>query len=175
MTVRKIKIKGEQVSFLAHADSAEQLITGTATGETPTGWNLKVKGTYLYWVDDDGAERRKEGTLTGGSRPKGDIIVHGEYIYFGDDDGAERYVYGIHGATLHGTLDDDGGEACDCGFEYGEDTGYGTTTATQSKTTGQTFSQAITELKPLTTYHFRAIATNSIGTSYGSDATFTTF
>ncbi|MBU0847403.1 fibronectin type III domain-containing protein [Patescibacteria group bacterium] len=77
-------------------------------------------------------------------------------------------------ATLNGILDDDSGEACDCGFEYGETTAYGTTTPTDSKETGETFSQAITGLSPNTTYHFRAIATNSAGTSYGSDQTFTT-
>ncbi|GAI90631.1 unnamed protein product, partial [marine sediment metagenome] len=39
-------------------------------------------------------------------------------------------------ATLNGTLDDDIGEACECGFEYGETTDYGTETPTQSKTSG---------------------------------------
>ena len=81
----------------------------------------------------------------------------------------------IHGATLNGTLDNDGGEACDCGFEYGETDSYGTTTSTESKETGGTFSQVLTELKANTTYHFRALATNAGGTGYGEDATFTTF
>lgn len=81
---------------------------------------------------------------------------------------------GTNAATLNGTLDNDGGEACDCGFEWGETIAYGNTTPTQSRTTGQTFSQAITGLSPGVTYHFRAIATNSAGTSYGSDETFTT-
>lgn len=77
-------------------------------------------------------------------------------------------------ATLNGTLDDDGGEVCACGFEWGETTAYGNTTSTQSKNTGGSFAQAITGLSPKTTYHYRAIATNSAGTSYGSDRTFTT-
>ena len=77
-------------------------------------------------------------------------------------------------ATLNGTLVDDGGEACDCGFEWGETVAYGSTTPTQSRTTGQTFSQTIDGLLPNTTYHFRAFATNSAGTSYGADRTFTT-
>ncbi|MBA7701553.1 hypothetical protein ES703_110293 [subsurface metagenome] len=80
----------------------------------------------------------------------------------------------INSATLNGTLDDDGGEACDCGFEWGETVAYGNTTPTQSKTTGQTFSQGITGLDPRKTYHFRAFATNSFGTGYGADRTFTT-
>ncbi len=77
-------------------------------------------------------------------------------------------------ATLNGPLDDDGGEACDCGFEWGLDTGYGITTPTESKTTGKTFSQVIGGLTPNTVYHFRALATNSVGTGYGADRTFTT-
>jgi len=77
-------------------------------------------------------------------------------------------------ATLNGTLDDDGGEACDCSFEYGETTGYGSTAATQSKTTGETFSQEVRGLLSGRVYHFRAIATNEAGTSYGADRTFHT-
>jgi hypothetical protein len=77
-------------------------------------------------------------------------------------------------ASLNGTLDDDGGLACDCGFEYGETVAYGNTTPTQSRTTGQIFQQAISGLDPNTNYHFRAFATNAVGTSYGADKTFTT-
>ncbi|GAJ12484.1 unnamed protein product, partial [marine sediment metagenome] len=58
------------------------------------------------------------------------------------------------------------------GFEYGETTDYGTTTPTESKETGETFSQAITGLTPGKHYHFRALATNSAGTTYGSDRGF---
>lgn len=77
-------------------------------------------------------------------------------------------------STLNGTLDDDGGEACDCGFEWGKTVAYGNTTSTQSKNTGEIFSQAISGLDPATTYHFRAFATNAAGTSYSADRTFTT-
>ena len=77
-------------------------------------------------------------------------------------------------ATLNGTLDNDGGEPCQCGFEWGLDTGYGYVTPTEQKSTSQTFSQVISGLQPGTTYHFRAFATNSCGTSCGSDQSFTT-
>ena len=81
---------------------------------------------------------------------------------------------GTIAATINGTLNQDGGEACECGFEWGLDTNYGTTTPPQSKTTGETFSQVIGGLFPGTTYHFRAFATNSVGTSHGDDRTFAT-
>lgn len=81
---------------------------------------------------------------------------------------------GLEEGTLNGTLDDDGGDTCYCGFEWGETDAYGNTTPTQSRTTGQTFAQTITGLDPGKTYHFRAFATNPAGTSYGSDETFTT-
>jgi len=47
---------------------------------------------------------------------------------------------GAIAATVNGTLNQDGGEACECGF----------------------------------TYHFRAFATNSVGTDHGDDRTFAT-
>ena len=77
-------------------------------------------------------------------------------------------------ATLNGTLDDDGGVDCACGFEWGRDISYGITTPTYEKRTSESFSQVIGGLEPGTTYHFRAIATNVFGTGYGADRTFTT-
>ena len=81
---------------------------------------------------------------------------------------------GIEAATLNGTLNDDLGEACACGFQWGKTVAYGNTTPTQSKTAGQSFLQAITGLKPNTTYHFRAQARNSAGVASGADMTFKT-
>lgn len=78
-------------------------------------------------------------------------------------------------ATLNGTLDNDGGEACQVRFQYGLTIGYGTDTEWQSgKETTDTFEQAISGLEPNTTYHFRAQAKNSAGTASGADRTFTT-
>ena len=63
-------------------------------------------------------------------------------------------------------------------YDYGTTTGYGSTvTATQSPVTGNSntsVSANITGLTLGTTYHFRAKAVNSLGTSYGSDLTFAT-
>jgi hypothetical protein len=61
-------------------------------------------------------------------------------------------------------------------FQYGTTTGYGHTTASQTKTgnTYQSVSATISGLTASTTYHFRIVATNSAGTTYGADRTFTT-
>ena len=63
-------------------------------------------------------------------------------------------------------------------LEYGTTTSYGTTvTAAQSPLTGVTTSSVnadIAGLTEATIYHFRVKAVNSLGTTYGSDLTFTT-
>jgi hypothetical protein len=62
-------------------------------------------------------------------------------------------------------------------FEYGTTAAYGTRTATEGPTGGNSGKKAttpITGLAPSTTYHFRVVATNSAGTAFGSDVTFTT-
>jgi hypothetical protein len=80
-------------------------------------------------------------------------------------------------ATLNGTLDDDGGEACEYRFEYGTDSGepYSFSTAwTGSITTGQSFDTDITGLDKGTKYYFRAQLRNSAGTASGSELTLLT-
>jgi len=78
-------------------------------------------------------------------------------------------------ATLNGSLDPHG-VTTTVYFQYGTTTSYGHTTPMQSQT-GNTFrniSANISGLSTHTTYHFRIVATNSGGTRYGSDRTFTT-
>jgi len=61
-------------------------------------------------------------------------------------------------------------------FQYGTTTNYGLTTSVQTKrgNTYQSFSANISSLAASTRYHFRIVATNSAGTTYGADRTFTT-
>jgi len=81
-------------------------------------------------------------------------------------------------ATLNGTVTDDGGEACQYRFQYDTDSGepYAYQTAwTGSKTTGQSFSEAILGLDEGKKYYFRAQAKNDTrGTSSGAEVTFLT-
>ena len=62
-------------------------------------------------------------------------------------------------------------------FEFGADTAYGNTTTVASAgsgTTSVTATKSVARLTPGATYHFRVVATNASGTTYGPDATFST-
>lgn len=79
-------------------------------------------------------------------------------------------------ASFYGTLNPNG-LATTAYFEYGADTNYGTSTTANALGTGTTSANTsadITGLTAGTPYHFRLVATNSAGISYGTDQTFTT-
>jgi DNA-binding beta-propeller fold protein YncE len=60
--------------------------------------------------------------------------------------------------------------------EFGASTGYGEQVAGEAGagSEGRALTVALSYLQPGTTYHYRLVATNASGTSYGADATFTT-
>jgi outer membrane protein assembly factor BamB len=76
-------------------------------------------------------------------------------------------------AKLNGTVDPHGSTTA-VYFQYGTTTSYGSTTVSQTKmgNTYQNISANIMGLTAGTTYHFRIVATNSVGTRYGSDRAF---
>jgi hypothetical protein len=78
-------------------------------------------------------------------------------------------------ATLTGSLDPHG-LTTNVSFQYGTTTSYGRTTPMQSQTgnTYRNITASIGALTAHTTYHFRIVATNSAGTRFGTDRTFTT-
>jgi len=80
-----------------------------------------------------------------------------------------------YSSTLNGSVDPHG-LSTTVHFQYGTTTSYGSTTASQTKTgnTYQSVSANISGLSASTAYHFRIVATNSAGTTYGADRTFTT-
>ena len=78
-------------------------------------------------------------------------------------------------ATLYGTVNPNGGLTA-AYFEYGLDTNYGSSAPAMnlgSSANPITVSNVV-GLLPSVTYHFRMVATNSGGTNYGIDRTFTT-
>jgi hypothetical protein len=81
-------------------------------------------------------------------------------------------------ATLNGTVNPNG-LATNYYFQYGETISYGKTVPAEggpagSGTTPVHVPNTITSLNTGTTYHFRLVAANSIGASYGIDHEFTT-
>jgi hypothetical protein len=80
------------------------------------------------------------------------------------------------GATLNGEVDPHG-KATTYHFEYGKTTSYGTSTSEVSAGAGVeaiAVSRAIDGLAPGTTYHYRVVAHNEVGTTAGPDQAFTT-
>ncbi|MEA2215099.1 MAG: hypothetical protein QOK19_660 [Solirubrobacteraceae bacterium] len=81
-------------------------------------------------------------------------------------------------ATLHGTVNPDGGEIADCHFEYGTTANYGASLPCAPKP-GVGSSPIATQATPATlagatTYQFRVVATNAGGMSLGPDMALTT-
>jgi hypothetical protein len=81
-------------------------------------------------------------------------------------------------ARVNGTVNPNGFEVSDCHFEYGTTPFYGTSIecsalpGSGSKPVGVLAN--LVGLKAKTAYHFRLVATNTGGTSYGEDQAFTT-
>jgi hypothetical protein len=80
------------------------------------------------------------------------------------------------GAALTGSVNPNG-NATSYWFEYGTTDSYGTQTSPTSAGSGSAavaVEAQLTELSPATTYHYRLVAQNSGGTSFGADREFTT-
>lgn len=83
---------------------------------------------------------------------------------------------GPTGATLGGTVVPNG-RSTSTYVEYGTTASYGSRTSSRSAgsgTTPVTVAIPVAGLKPGLTYHFRLVASSSLGTTRGADATFTT-
>ncbi len=78
-------------------------------------------------------------------------------------------------ANAHATADPNGEQESNCHFEYGTSTSYGTSVPCSWRV-GSGFSvyAPLTGLSEGTAYHYRVASTNTLGTSYGADETFTT-
>jgi hypothetical protein len=81
-------------------------------------------------------------------------------------------------ATLAASVNPDGEAVSDCHFEYGTSPSYGAsvpcTASPGAGTRAVPVSAQISQPSANRTYHFRIVATNPLGTSYGEDHTFVT-
>lgn len=77
-------------------------------------------------------------------------------------------------ATLNATVTPNSAVTT-CYFQYGTSTNYGSLSPSIQLSSGSTsVSFVLTNLEALTTYHFRAVASNSFGTVFGTNLTFFT-
>jgi ABC-type phosphate transport system substrate-binding protein len=81
-------------------------------------------------------------------------------------------------ATLNATVNPQGATVSTCRFEYGTSVSYGSSASCVSLPGSGESAVAVsapaTGLTASTTYHYRIVATNTLGTSYGTDRTFET-
>ncbi len=83
---------------------------------------------------------------------------------------------GVSTATATGAVDPKG-RSTSWWFEYGTSTSYGSKTSSRSAGSGsgeRTVTAALSRLTAGTTYHYRLVAKNDVGTMRGADVTFVT-
>jgi hypothetical protein len=83
---------------------------------------------------------------------------------------------GLTSARLNGTVTPNG-QATSWYFEYGTTTRYGSRTAAGNAGSGTSpvnVSSSLSRLRRTTTYHYRLVATNASGTTFGADRSFST-
>ena len=134
---------------------------------TATLSDLSANTTYHYRLVATSAA----GTTTGSDQTFTTLAALAPAVTTGSAGGVSAVA-----ATIAGTVNPNG-LATSYHFEYGTSTGYGSSTASASAgsaSANQPVVATLTGLSPSTTYHYRLVAANAVGTTDGSDHTFTT-
>jgi hypothetical protein len=137
--------------------------------DVTSGSNGHCAGSYLCT-----AEEGYDGP-TGWGSPDGLLELAPGYQVFT----AQAKAVTASSATLSGFINP-GGKETSYRFEYGKTTSYTNSTPIPNATVGSggawlAVNQTVHVSEAETTYHYRLVATNSAGTLYGKDHTFTTF
>ena len=153
-------------SFTNYVAGYQNLNVGNALGRNVTG--LSASTTYYYRV----RAYNSSGT-SGNSNVRNVITLSPTGLPVVITNPATNVA--SSSATLHGWVDPHGLNST-VYFQYGRTISYGSRTPNQTKA-GNTYQGVIANISGLaasTTYHFRLVASNSAGTRYGGDRTFTT-
>jgi hypothetical protein len=153
-------------SFTNYVTGYQNLNVGNALSHSVTG--LSTSTTYYYRV------RAYNGNRTSGNSNLISVTIlpaTGRPVVITNP----ATLITSHSARLNGAVDPHG-LSTTVYFQYGRTTGYGSRTPNQTKIGNnyQNVSANILGLSAGTTYHFRIVGTNSAGTRYGTDRTFTT-
>ncbi|MCW3027895.1 MAG: hypothetical protein JWN81_1106 [Solirubrobacterales bacterium] len=143
-------------SALPGSGSGEVAVSAAVTGLNPvTGYHFRIVATNSGGTSTDGSQ-----SFT--TLPNAPAVETGTASALNQTS-----------ATLNATVDPNGGEVSDCHFDYGSTEAYGSSVPCVSlpgsgtspvPATGQP-----TALTANAGYHFRIVATNAGGTSFGSD------
>jgi len=153
-------------SFSTYVAGYHDLNVGNTTSRSVTGLNAST--TYYYRVrayNASGTSGNSNVVSVTTLSPTGPPVAIT----------TPETLIGSFSATLNGSVDPHG-LTTTVYFQYGTTISYGLTTAPHNQT-GNTFRNIganISGLSANTRYHFRIAATNSAGTRFGSDRTFTT-
>ncbi|MEM2388530.1 MAG: PKD domain-containing protein [Candidatus Thermoplasmatota archaeon] len=127
--------------------------------------NLEVNKTYYFRA----VAKNSEGIACGEEKNFTTSVILPSVVTISAENITSNSAY------LKGKIEDRGGdECCQAWFEYGETTSYGFATNILYLNKNEEFLIPIENLTAGKTYHFRAVAKNSKGISYGSDKTFKT-
>ena len=149
--------------------------TSTDSGATWTDETTGTSASGLNWQSiTSSSDGTKLAAVVGGFGPSGDIWTASLVSPPTVTTSAASSI-GATSATGNGDITATGGENPETeGFVYGATTAYGATTTESGSFSTGAFTGSISPLTCNTAYHFAAYATNSAGTGYGSDQTFTT-
>jgi Tol biopolymer transport system component len=106
------------------------------------------------------------------------VVVFGQFVLPDVSTGEEPVDIEHEGVvTLDGTVNPDGLPVTSCQFEYGTEASYGNVVPCESDpgsgSSSVTVHAVVSGLTPLTTYHYRLVATNANGPNPGIDRSFT--
>jgi phosphodiesterase/alkaline phosphatase D-like protein len=156
----------------------------TASGSVAVGWSvgpLEPGTTYQFRLTAyDGQTtiygQNQSFTTTAPTTPPWITLTRVNYAGFGIFDHQRPYVSADAAIVLASF--NAGGAPATLAFEYGTTSQYGSVVRSdQTVPVGQGADYMMCfmkDLKPNTTYHFRSRVTNSVGSTYSSDQTFTT-
>jgi len=119
---------------------------------------------------------RLRATNSGGTAFGADQTFTTQTLSLPDVTTGEATSVGFTSAQLNGEVNPNGSATTYC-FEYGTTSAYGSCTPNTSAGSGTstlTVNTSVTGLVNETPYHYRLKATNSVGTAFGADRTFTT-
>jgi len=164
---QKTKIQRKQGSYPSNKDDGTQVYFDTGTTALDTGLTPGTTYYYRAWSYVQGSEQWSDtcaqaAVTTPSITPPAVTTNVASSVT-------------TTSARLHGNLTDTGGESCQVWFEYGKTTAYSSSTPPHPLLSPSTFSAELTDLEDNTTYLFRAAASNSNGSVYGDDISFTTF